>query len=258
MKTVDGSRPAPQYPIESVDNALRILLLFEDRKSLRLTDVSRFLEVASSTAHRLLAALQYRGFVSQNPVSKEYEPGSALTSIASSVMRQIDIRGRAHPILERLSAMLGETVHLGRLDGRDVYFLDSIESPRAVRVASRLGMTMPAHCTSTGKALLATLPAADIRRLYPREKLPGLTAESIQTRTELEGVLDLVREAGYATSREESEEGVSSVSVSLGAIAGSLFALNVSAPTYRMSESVRDEIVSELHGACKDITSFFF
>lgn len=65
MAAVDGSRPAPRYPIESVDKALRILLLFNGQKSIRLTDVSRQLEVASSTAHRLLAALQYRGFVRQ-------------------------------------------------------------------------------------------------------------------------------------------------------------------------------------------------
>lgn len=58
----DDSRygPPPQYPIESVDNALRLLLLFETRPSIRLTDASKYLGVASSTAHRLMGMLLYR------------------------------------------------------------------------------------------------------------------------------------------------------------------------------------------------------
>ena len=47
----------PQYPIESVDNALKVLLLLGERNELRLTDVAEYLHVATSTAHRLLAML---------------------------------------------------------------------------------------------------------------------------------------------------------------------------------------------------------
>ncbi|MDF1602122.1 IclR family transcriptional regulator C-terminal domain-containing protein [Nocardioides sp. YIM 152315] len=84
-----------------------------------------------------------------------------------------------HPYLERLSSGLGETVHLGRLDGDTVSFVDAVESPRAVRVGSRLGKTMPAHCTSSGKALLTMLDEPAIRTLYPDEKLPRLTPQSV-------------------------------------------------------------------------------
>ena len=65
---------APQYPIESVDNALRLLLLLGEQPQVRLSEASRYLGVASSTAHRLLAMLAYRGFVRQDPVSKAYLP----------------------------------------------------------------------------------------------------------------------------------------------------------------------------------------
>ncbi|WP_075509353.1 helix-turn-helix domain-containing protein [Mycobacterium ostraviense] len=53
----------PQYPIESVDNALKLLLLLGERPEIRLSEATRYLGVASSTAHRLLAMLTYRGFV---------------------------------------------------------------------------------------------------------------------------------------------------------------------------------------------------
>lgn len=134
----------PQYPIESVDNVLRVLLLMGERQKLRLTDVSQYLGVASSTAHRLLAMLQFRGFVRQDTVTRSYVPGPGLDNLAFGVLRRLDVRNRARPVLERLNADLQETVHLGRLEGADVHFIDSIESSRALRVGSRLGRAMAA------------------------------------------------------------------------------------------------------------------
>ena len=147
--------PVPLYPIESVDNALQILLRLGDHDQLRLTDVSHYLGVASSTAHRLLAMLQYRGFVRQDARTRTYGPGAALTGVAFSILQRFDVRGALRPFLEQLHREFSETVHLGVLDGSSVRFIDAIESPRAVRVAARLGLSMPAHCTSTGKFLIA-------------------------------------------------------------------------------------------------------
>ena len=33
-----AAKPRPQYPIESVDNALRLLLMFRDRGEIRLSE----------------------------------------------------------------------------------------------------------------------------------------------------------------------------------------------------------------------------
>lgn len=258
MSTKDESEPKrPQYPIESVDNALRILLLLGERRSIRLTDVSEYLGVASSTAHRLLAMLQYRGFVRQAEGSRTYEPGPALTSIAFAVIRQVDVRARLHPVLERLSASLGETVHLSRLDGSTVTFVDSVESPRAVRVGSRLGTTMPAHCTSSGKALLSMVDDDAIRQLYPDERLVGLTPRSITKRTVLLRQVAETRKRGFSTSLEESEDGVASVAVPLGEYGGARYALNVSTPRGRMNDLVRTEIADALLKVGDEVAAYF-
>ena len=74
-RRADTDSLAPQYPIESVDKALKLLLLLGDQPEIRLSEATRYLGVASSTAHRLLAMLAYRGFVRQDPVSKAYLPG---------------------------------------------------------------------------------------------------------------------------------------------------------------------------------------
>src|SRR6201995_1061128 len=185
---------APQYPIESVDNALKLLLLLGEQPQIRLGAGTRYLGVASSTAHRLLAMLTYRGFVRQDPVSKAYLPGPSLTGVAFAIFGRIDIQGAATPIMRRLSDRLRETIHVGMLDGANVRFVAAVEGPSAVRVASRLGRTMPAHCTSTGKAMLAQLSEPELRQLLPDERLQKITAASIGTRTKLEAELSRVRE----------------------------------------------------------------
>ena len=230
--------PPPQYPIESVDNALKILLLLGERSELRLTEVANYLGVATSTAHRMLAMLHYRGFIRQAERGKAYIPGTALTGVAFSILQRFDVRDALHPFLEHLNNEVTETVHLGILDGTSVRFIDAIESPRAVRVASRLGQSMPAHCTSTGKALLSQLPAADLHRRYPQEELPGLTANSIRSRAELEHETEVARRLGYATSNEESEEGVASVAVAFPPKRAPMhMAFNVSVPVSRASRN---------------------
>ncbi len=236
----------PQYPIESVDNALRVLVLLGERPQLRLTDVSDYLGVASSTAHRLLSMLAYRGLVRQNSGSRSYGPGPSLDQLAFGLLRRLDVRARARPVLEKLNADLQETVHLGRLEGCDVHFIDSIESTRALRVVNRLGRSMPAHCTSTGKALLATLSEDELLAVYPEEHLPKLTAHSIGSRTELIAALTEIRRRGFATSQEESEEGVKSLAVALRAMRSPRLALCASVPVSRMNASISRTIREHL------------
>ncbi len=244
---------APQYPIESVDNALKVLLLLGERPSLRLTDVSQYLGVASSTAHRLLAMLQFRGFVRQDANTRGYVAGPTLDGLAMGVLRRLDVRARARPVLEKLNAELQETVHLGRLEGADVHFIDSIESSRALRVGGRLGRSIPAHSTSSGKALLAGLTEAQLLALYPDEQLPQLTAHSIATRTQLLEVLAQVRAQGFATSDEESEEGVASVAVALPAQGSPRLSVVASAPLSRFTPEVRQDALHHLFAAVEEI-----
>ncbi len=248
--------PAPQYPIESVDNALKVLLLLGERSELRMTEVADYLGVASSTAHRLLAMLHYRGFIRQDGRSKAYLPGTALTGVAFSIMQRFDARDTLRPFLERLNAELHETVHLGILDGANVRFIDAIESPQAVRVASRLGQSMPAHCTSTGKVMLAQFDSEDLHRLYPAEELEGLTPNSIRRRSELEHEAEIIRRLGYATSSEESEEGVASIAVAFPVRRTPVpMAFNVSLPVSRMNRNDVRRMGERLAAVVEDATN---
>jgi len=242
MASVDQHTQAeanvPQYPIESVDNALRLLLLIAEKGELRLTDARDHLGVATSTAYRLLAMLQYRRFVRRDPATKLYTLGAALLGLSIAAGAQLDLPGAARPVMEKLCADLDETVTLGVLEGTGLVFVDAVECEQAVRVASRAGRTLPAHCTALGKALLAHLSTSELKKRYPRQKLGQQTPHSIARRSALEAELERVRELGYAVNRQESELGVSSVAMAICLADGlPIGGLNVSAPDFRIDES---------------------
>ncbi len=241
-----GQRPA--YPIASVDNALRLLMLFRGQPRVRLSEASEHLGVALSTAHRLMAMLAYHGFVRHDRDSRAYMAGPALVEIGLAAVRQMDIRMHARPVLESLAATLGETVHLAVLEGGNVRYLDAVESSRALRVAARTGSALAANCTASGKALLAELPDAEVSaRFADGSALPALTARSVTDCSRLLSELQDVRERGFAVNREESEEGVASVAVPVpGPRHAPVAALVVSAPVSRMTDETASAIGARL------------
>jgi DNA-binding IclR family transcriptional regulator len=220
-----------------------------------VTEVSEYLGVASSSAHRLLSMLQYRGFVRQDESTRAYGAGPSLDDLALGMLARLDVRNRAHPVLERVNGDLEETIHLGRLERSDVHFIDAVESGRALRVASRLGRVMPAHCTSTGKALLSTLADDEVRALYPSEQLLQLTPRSIATVSALLATLADVRKKGYALSREESEEGVGSIAVPIRLARLPSLAINASVPRSRMNAATERTIRVRLSEAAGEIAA---
>lgn len=263
MQTAEPPGTRPQYPIEAVDKAFRMLKLFRDQQQLRLADVRDELGLTQSRAHRLMAMLVYHGFAAQDRLTRTYQAGPALVDMALSVVRGMDLlsvgrsvlREVAHPVLEDLATELGETVGLGVLVGSEVRFIDGIESERVLRVANRVGKLLPAHATSIGKALLAELPAEKLRALYPSRRLSPVTADTIVRRSELEEELGVVRSRGYAVNASESEEGVSSVAMAIRDPArGVIAAISVAAPVSRMPPAEAEAISKRLTVAVARIT----
>jgi DNA-binding IclR family transcriptional regulator len=192
--------------------------------------------------------LVHHGFVRQDGKSRAYRPGPTLIEIGLAVVQKMDIRSQARPLLERLNERFDETVHLVMREGREVRYMDAVESTRALRVAPRTGALLPAHCTSAGKALLADLTDDEVRELYAEPgALTRQTDRSFSTMSQLLAALDEVRLNGYATNFEESEEGVGSVAIALRDQSGeAVAAVAVAVPTSRLTRQARREIADML------------
>lgn len=252
MKKKNPPNAPPSYPIGSVDNALKLLARFGTQREIRMTDAAQYLGVAGSTAHRLLAMLEYHGFVVQDPVSRLYAAGPALVALGLSVAGSLS--SYARPVMLELSRAVGETVSLSVLREQDSFFLDSVECDQVLRISSRAGVSLPAYCTSGGKAMLACLTTDELRLLYPRDRLRPLTDASIRTRSALEAELEAVRGRGYGTNFGESEKDLSAVGAAILDQAGRVRgAVAVAAPGVRLGPEEAAALAPEVMRAAKEI-----
>jgi IclR family transcriptional regulator, acetate operon repressor len=243
------------YPIESVGNALRLIHLLQDSDELRVTDAARTLGVAPSTAHRLMTMLVHHGFAEQN-ARRSYQRGWALRGDRHRSATE-DLVGAAHLHLVELGRRIGETVHLAHLEGTAAVFIDGVESPRRhkVHVASRAGLSMLAHCTAAGKAILAGLQPAELAALYPRG-LPHTYGPGPCDLGALQRQLAAIRRTGYSVNDEESERGLIGVGVALRDHTGRpVAAVATGIPILRCPDALIPGIAEELSRTARAVES---
>jgi DNA-binding IclR family transcriptional regulator len=231
----------PAYPVESVGNALRLLLLLRQQSQLRVSECAAELGVARSTAHRLMAMLEHYGFLRRDPVRRTYRAGEALLALGLSAVDGLDIRVRARPFLEALRDEVQETVVLVLLEGRNVRFVDAVETTRALRVGGRVGLVLPAHSTSVGLAVLAAMTPEQVHALYPDDVLPGRGEDAGRPRSELEEQLAAIRETGYAVAYTDTDVEIGAIGVAVPQGFGAVpAALAIAAPASRLTPELTD------------------
>lgn len=236
----------PQYPISSVGNALRLLLMFRDKPRIRLSDAASALGVSTSTAHRLLAMLQSYDFVRQEQEMRTYVLGPVLLDIGLSAVRNMDIRALARPILADLARRLDETVHLAVLEGMNVRYVLGAEGENQLRVADRTGQVLPAHTSAMGRALLADLPSDKLDKILGRLADQGVDIADLLAR------LDQVRDLGYALNFRADD--VASMAMTVQDPHGTtIAAINAVGPSSRMSKQDQKHIARQLHAAAAQI-----
>lgn len=228
--------------IESVDRALVLLQALATRGCLSVTDAATEIDVAVSTAHRILSTFVLRRFAVRGP-NRLYYPGPELSwhSAAPSGARLIRI---LRPFLEKLGAQTRETIHLLTPLGADLKFIDGVESERHLRVGLRLGARMPGYCGAGGKAMFADLAWADVEALHPNGLPPWDTAK-IRDMAGLKRELAATRQRGYGLNRDETEAGVTTLGISLRALnRRPLAAVTIAMPSVRHTGE-REEALSK-------------
>ncbi|MEU6701854.1 IclR family transcriptional regulator [Pseudonocardia sp. NPDC046786] len=200
--------------LRGVDRAVQVLRLIAERGVVRLSEVSAELDLALGSTHRLLSSLEHTGMLARVTGSKLYRAGPALAELATTVAAP-RVPDDVIPHLRELARSCGETAHLVQLVGRSVEFVANGESDRSTRVTTRLGMTMPAHATSGGKALLARYTDDTVGHLYAGRPLRRMTDRTITEVPALLADLHRVRERGYATIDGESEPDVRGIGLAV-------------------------------------------
>ncbi|WP_040978393.1 IclR family transcriptional regulator [Oceanobacillus jeddahense] len=222
--------------VQSVDRAIQIIKkLKENPDGIGVTDLSIILGVSKSTVHRLLMSLYQGGFVRQDSITDKYKLGFHFLEIADVVRENLDVRNIAAPLLNELSSITGETVHLVIRDQDEVVYIDKVESPETIRMYSRVGKRAPMHCTGVGKVFLAYLSMDEVKEIIKEKPLKRFTSNTICSQEDLIKELNLIRKNGYAIDDEEHELGVKCAAAPILNFKGNITAaLSVAAPIMRI------------------------
>jgi DNA-binding IclR family transcriptional regulator len=251
------ARKSTRYNIRVVDRAVALLSLLSDGRPRTLTEVSKELDINSSTTFRLLATLLSHNLVQLDQSTGNYRLGLACLELSRAYHTSSEVRRVALPIIEALRDETMETVHLGVLADLEVVYLEKLEGLHAIGLmSSRVGGRAPSYCTGLGKALLAhTFPNPLQDHLEQLTQQP-YTANTIVDRGELIAHLEGVRQAGYALDRGEHESEVRCVAVPIFDQTGkTIAAISVSGPRNRLDPIEHNQdLIERTRQAAADIS----
>lgn len=248
-------RKSSSAPVGVLTKVLAIFdLLNRSRDGLQLRAIAEQTKLNKSTAYRFLSHLEREGYLVRDNTGA-YLLGPRLVHLGSGSTYQSTIRKVSRPILDALWRETGETVNLAVLDGRDILYLDVIESPHHFRLASPIGMRRPLHCTALGKAVLASQTASFRDELLSTAKLEKLTPHSITKPAELIAELGRIQRRGYALDDEEVELGARCIAAPVLDSSGQVAAgISVSGPTIRMARNRTSQIAEAVRHAASEIS----
>jgi DNA-binding IclR family transcriptional regulator len=233
---------SPSRNATQIKSVVRTLTLIEALSAhpggASITALAVELSLPKSSVFRMLNTLLDFGYVRQDPTTERYSLGPRLLRLAASVEHGSDVRTLAQPLLVELSKLTTETVHLALPVGDHMVYIDKIDSPRAVVMASRIGQQVPLHSSALGKAYLSALPPDERRAVVESLPLERHTERTLADVNALLADLQTCARRGFAIDNVENEEGVRCIGAAITDERQSpLAALSVSAPASRFSLS---------------------
>ncbi|WKX68697.1 IclR family transcriptional regulator [Streptomyces sp. XD-27] len=234
--------------VPAVTRALDILELFlEGDGTYSAPEITRTLQLPRTTVHELLTTLAARSYLVPVPEQPgRYRLGVRTYQLGSRYAEQLDLAAEGQQVAREVAETCDETVHVAILEDTDVIYIAKVDSTHAVRMVSAAGRRLPAHCTSVGKMLLASLPLTELEARMAGREFAAMTPDSITDPEELLAALAGIREAGIASEHRESNPDVSCVAAPVRDSAGRVVAaLSISVPMIRWSEE-RERELAEL------------
>lgn len=237
--------------LSSVHNAARLLKSFTSlEREIGVTELANRLGLGKSTVHRLLATLAEEQLIEQDQTTGRYRLGLAIHELGAAASTATDLHAAALTPMSVLRNRTGETVQVAVLDGREVVYVERLESPNTLQLFLEVGRRNVAYATGTGKCLLAYLDDRSLDQLLVGWELEAKTPRTITDHRGLREELSRTRRRGYATNLHESETGVLSVAGPIRDVRNRVIAsMSVAGPADRM-EPVMERTIQAVIEAC--------
>jgi len=251
-------RDKTNYTIQSVAHSLDVLEQFSDPQAAELgvTELSKRLKLHKNNVFRLLATLESRGYIEQNRATENYRLGIRCLQLGQSYTANAGFLIQARPVLAELVKQARETAYVAVLRRGLMVPVDVVDSERAVRIASPIGVPLPLHCTAAGKALLAFESEDEQRALLP-EGLQKFTERTPTDRAVLLQQLRSIAASGYAIDMGECVEDLRAVAVPIRDYARAVVGtLAIAGPAYRFqAERIEKELAPLAVKAGRELSS---
>lgn len=206
------------------------------------------------TVHRIVAALLAEGLLVER--ASGLALGPRLIQLASRSWGRSDLRVAAVDELKRLRDRTGETVHLAVPNGQAMTYIEKLESPSAVRMASRIGTSVALHSSAVGKAYMAALQPRELDALLKGMVFTRPTPNTLADRAALKKELDTTRARGWSIDNEENEAGICCFgAVIRGQHGAPVAAISVSTLLFRQKDDPQQAYVQPLLEACAAISA---
>jgi IclR family transcriptional regulator, acetate operon repressor len=194
--------------VDAAEKTLGVLDALQAGEGSRLGAIAERAGLPKSTVHRILRRLVERGYARAQG-DGVYVLGPRILALAGGMLDQLNAGPAGRAILRDLHADVGHTVHFAMLlDDEAVYVEKRVDPDLPYQTASRVGMRIPLHCTSIGKALLAAMSPEEAASLLGRGKLARRTENTLVTLPALRAELERVRERAFAIDDEENERNI--------------------------------------------------
>lgn len=188
--------------VPAADRTLDVLLVLAQAAGpIGAGTISRETGIPKSSLYHLLTAMADKGFVSRAGGST-WGLGVSAFEVGSAYIRHEPLERRARRILmdcvgrvRSLGAVVG---HVGILRGSDTLYLLKEASSHTITLVTDIGVRLPANLTASGRAMLAYLPDAQLRALFPSaSSFVDRTGRGPQSLAALRELLRVERRAGY-------------------------------------------------------------
>jgi DNA-binding IclR family transcriptional regulator len=258
LDATDRTRRDAALENSSTLKALAVLeALVRAGRPATLTELMQSTGLPKPSLHRTLALFEDAGYVCREPAGRAYAVGSRLASLGLAILTHDSVATLRHAVLRQLVAEVGETCNLAMLRRGEVVYLDRVEAEWALRMHLPVGSTIPAHCSASGKLLIASLPAEQRAALLASMPLARFTEHTLTDRNLMEKELDRISAAGYALDNEEYVAGVACVAVPVRVNGETVAAVAVHAATARLPLRMAIELVPRLGDAAQRIAATF-
>lgn len=245
--------------VPAASHTLDILtLLASSRGPLPASVIATRLEIPRSTVYHLLKVLQEHGYVLHLPDEKRYGLGLAAVELNTGYERHSPLMRVAKPLIADLVVQTRANAHLAVWRGRDVLYAIEERVPGSYSLITEVGVRLPMAHTASGRAILAALPKAQVRALFPDASafVPGQgDSADLDRYSKLRSILDETLTRGYALETESVSTGMASVAVAaLDHRTWPVAAVAVTVPVSEATIDRQQELASQAASCARELS----